>query len=132
MSERTSKICGRCKEDKPLDQYNRRKMANGKWGVHSYCKPCNVLNMREWVYGLTKDEYEAMVNAQDNLCAICGEPPVPSKSGRVKSLHVDHDHKTGKVRKLLCGHCNRGLGGFRDDPELLEAAIAYLQAEGGQ
>lgn len=59
---------------------------------------------------------------QGGACKICGEP---CTSGR--SLAVDHCHKTGRVRGLLCGQCNNGLGRFRDRPDLLLAAIAYLE-----
>jgi hypothetical protein len=52
-------------------------------------------------------------------CVICGD---------TGALVVDHDHKTGVVRGMLCNHCNRGLGHFRDDPELLEFAAQYLYA----
>lgn len=75
-------------------------------------------------YGLTIDEYEQMLAAQNGVCAICGTPPTNERGGK---LHVDHDHETGEVRKLLCGKCNHGLGSFDDDPAKLQAAIAYLQ-----
>jgi len=64
-----------------------------------------------------------MVDDQDGVCAICGEPP----GGRWKKLHVDHDHETGRVRALLCVSCNRALGWFRDNPEILRKAIVYLE-----
>jgi hypothetical protein len=77
-------------------------------------------------YGLTIAEYEAMVAAQDGRCAICGcRPDGPSyHTGR---LHVDHDHATGRRRRLLCNGCNVGLGAFRDDPEVLRRAAEYIQ-----
>lgn len=74
-------------------------------------------------YGLTVDQYEALVRDQKGLCAICKGPPV----GRGKKLHVDHDHTTRQVRALLCSFCNRGLGYFKDDPQLLLLAAQYLQ-----
>lgn len=57
------------------------------------------------------------IKATTHECVICGS---------VEPLVVDHDHKTNKVRGMLCNHCNRGLGHFRDDPELLEFARIYL------
>ena len=68
----------------------------------------------------TLAEYEAMVISQNGRCAICGTEP----KGR---LHVDHDHATGAIRELLCGSCNRGIAGARDDIDLLRAMITYLE-----
>jgi hypothetical protein len=58
----------------------------------------------------------------DGVCEICGGPP----TGRTKRLSIDHDHATGAFRGMLCGHCNTGLGMFKDNPILLEKAIYYL------
>ena len=79
-------------------------------------------------YGITEEDYDAMVVAQNGLCAVCGKPP---KTGGVRAasrLHVDHDHVTGRVRALLCLTCNHGLGNFYDNPELMRAAAAYVEA----
>jgi len=74
--------------------------------------------------GLTQEQYDAMVQKQQGLCAICGGPP----RGRWKNhLMVDHDHSTQEVRGLLCTWCNLGLGKFQDNPELLEKAAQYLR-----
>ena len=69
-------------------------------------------------YGMSMEDYDRRVNEQDGRCVICGEV--------TKELHVDHDHKTNKVRSLLCFHCNAGLGHFKDDISLLNSAIGYL------
>ena len=74
-------------------------------------------------YRLSVAEYDALLAAQNGGCAICGEAETGARSSK---LHIDHDHATGKVRALLCNHCNRGLGGFRDDPDRLRRAILYL------
>lgn len=78
---------------------------------------------RKWLkhYGLTVEQYEAMVQRQGNCCAICGNGPTIGKT-----LCVDHDHRTGKVRGLLCNTCNVGMGALKDDPELVWLAFAYL------
>lgn len=73
-------------------------------------------------YGITQDDYDAMVKAQGGVCLICLKPP---PEGQL--LNTDHDHKTGEVRGLLCGRHNRGLGLFQDSPSKLIRAAAYLQ-----
>jgi hypothetical protein len=80
-------------------------------------------------YGITIEDYEALRDAQGCACAICGRTePVGriSQFGEDFWLHVDHDHDSGRVRGLLCTNCNRGLGTFQDDPEVLRRAIAYI------
>lgn len=72
-------------------------------------------------YGLSEEDYLQMIDAQGNKCAICEQ----KKEGKV--LCVDHDHKSGKVRGLLCHNCNVGLGNFKDDPKIIVSAIGYLQ-----
>ena len=78
-------------------------------------------------YGLSIEDYNALLEAQGGLCAICGQAETMKRGGVTWDLSVDHDHDTGVVRGLLCIACNHGLGRFRDDPRLLEAAIAYLR-----
>ena len=76
------------------------------------------------LYGLSVDQVNEMA---ERGCGICGTTDWP---GRHQRPHVDHDHKTGKVRGILCSECNTGLGKFRDDPAVLERAIAYLLKAG--
>src|SRR5690348_10360154 len=66
-------------------------------------------------YGLTGEAYKALEEAQAGVCAICGNPETRynAKMKAIQPLSVDHNHKTGKVRGLLCAHCNHGLGQFR-------------------
>ncbi len=77
-------------------------------------------------YGISLEDYEAMVAEQGGGCAICKQGP---RGKRYSSLVVDHCHDTGIVRGLLCDHCNRGLGLFGDNPETLEAAALYLRGQ---
>lgn len=72
-------------------------------------------------YGITTEEYDRILERQNGVCAICVQVCI---SGR--RLAVDHNHETGEVRGLLCCKCNRGLGNFNDDSELLLAAYFYL------
>ena len=79
-------------------------------------------------YGITLEEFDAMHEAQTGLCAACGQPESRrTPSGGVAPLHVDHDHETGRVRRLLCYHCNNALGHFRDDPDLMRRAADYIE-----
>jgi hypothetical protein len=75
-------------------------------------------------YGITLDEYDRLFHSQGGVCRICR---LPDPTGR--RLSVDHDHKTGRVRGLLCHKHNTALGGFNDDLILLQAAIDYLKVE---
>lgn len=74
-------------------------------------------------YNLDFDKYLNMLESQNGVCAICGQP----EKIKNQTLSVDHDHKTGKVRGLLCRECNWSLGGFKDDIEILYKAIEYLK-----
>ena len=78
---------------------------------------CNLLRGK---YGIEPAEYDAILIKQGGGCAICGS--IASR----RYLHVDHCHKTGRVRGLLCNTCNIGLGHFKDDPERLSRAVVYL------
>ena len=81
-------------------------------------------------YGLTLEQYEAMVEYQDHKCKICGIHETENsldKNGNPKRLSIDHDHETGQIRGLLCNPCNTALGSFRDNVESLQRAILYLE-----
>lgn len=92
-----------------------------------------ALYVREWTlnrkYNIGKIEYDAMLEKQNGVCAICCEAEVfvNKKTGRFQEFSVDHDHTTGAVRGLLCMRCNRMLGYGRDDRNILSRAIAYLK-----
>lgn len=78
-------------------------------------------------YGITAAEYRALAEQQNGRCAICGRGDNGvDRKGKPKRLAVDHDHETDRVRALLCGNCNTGLGLFGDDPDTLRAAADYL------
>lgn len=74
-------------------------------------------------YGITLEEFEALWKKQNGLCAICKRPLTRRKHG----YSVDHNHKTNKIRGLLCGNCNFLLGNSHENPQILEQAILYLQ-----
>lgn len=71
----------------------------------------------------TYDDYEAALERQGGVCAVCGA------GGGSRALHLDHCHDSGLARGILCGNCNTGIGKLRDDPDLLRKAIAYLEGE---
>ena len=73
-------------------------------------------------YGLSPEEYDAMLKAQDNKCAICKK-----QFKDTKHIHIDHDHTTGKVRGILCSYCNTMLGMAHDNLEILQEGINYLK-----
>lgn len=94
---------------------------NRDWQKRNYT---SVRNSRlKENYGITLDDYNTMFEAQGGVCKICG-----GKDKNGQALAVDHDHQTGKIRGLLCGNCNRGIGFFQDSPELLCQAAEYLTA----
>lgn len=143
--------CTTCKRTKALTEFYAAKY--GKNGLKAACKKCYNAANSTWqqenreaangyakkyrernkeavrlarkrsmvrkLYGLTLEEYEKKV--KDAKCAIC------KKKIKLNRHCMDHDHATGKVREVLCNPCNTGIGCFRDSPELLKAAIAYLR-----
>ncbi len=83
------------------------------------------------IYGITIERYEAMLETQGGVCAICKKPETTANkaTGLPRDLAVDHCHGKGHVRALLCSRCNAGLGNFNDDPTLMQAAIDYLMRD---
>ena len=108
------KICIVCNKEKPKTDFRS--------GKAKECKNC--MHKRKWLkrtYGITKDEYDAMLEMQQAKCGIC-----ECNLAEGRTTHVDHDHKTGNIRGLLCRNCNLGIGLFEDSTETLKNAIAYL------
>ena len=96
------------------------------WGrKHPDCAHKHKLKYR---YGLTIEEYNSRLKDQNNVCAICQRPEIATyRSKTPQHLSVDHDHKTGKNRGLLCDRCNRALGQFGESQVLMQSALAYLR-----
>lgn len=132
-----NKVCRKCGISKDIQHFNRDKSRPD--GHKSQCRECVAAVNRAYTaskagkesnrrqhmrrnYGITIDEYEELERKQGGLCAICGGGEVIGRR-----LAVDHCHKSGKVRGLLCQACNTALGKFKDSPELLANAIKYLQ-----
>lgn len=130
----TKPLCPGCGETDPNKFYVHKKTGTRS---NAYCAECHKINCRNRynsktmfqkraeravMYGLSADEYIKMHEKQDGKCAICKKEP-STKRG----LHIDHCHKTGKVRGLLCHNCNIGIGNFSHDSDLLSTAIEYLK-----
>ena len=83
-------------------------------------------------YNLTMEEYNIMLMEQEEACSICFSPETVriSKGDGVRSLAVDHDHKTGKVRSLLCNRCNTLLGRYENNRELFSKFEEYIKKHG--
>ena len=115
--------CTRCKKEKPETAEFFPKNNKKSNGFDSWCKACRATYRSETCRGKYRESISdaALKDLKESVthCVICGSE---------EKLVVDHDHKTGKVRGMLCNHCNRGLGHFRDDPMLLEFAAQYLFA----
>lgn len=84
------------------------------------------------VYGLSKLAYETMLAEQGGRCAICMTDDPGKANGKATMWAVDHCHKTGKVRGLLCRPCNSGIGIFKDTPSLCNSAAEYLRKHGAE
>ena len=78
-------------------------------------------------FGLSLDEYKKMLKAQNGKCGICNQSETHKRNGKLKALAVDHDHKSGAIRGLLCSDCNTGIGKLKDDPSILRLAAQYLE-----
>lgn len=138
------KVCGGCKQFFPFDEFGWcPNKSTGKIYRSSRCKSCKASACRDWNkqhgktkllngnlvkrFGITLENFTAMLVQQGGVCAICGQPPL-NTNRRNWRLNVDHCHKTGAVRALLCSNCNNGLGCFHDDAALLRKAISYLES----
>jgi len=134
------KQCSKCKQWKQTAEFSPRK--NRESGLHSACKVCLAEQGRLYhtsgraraaryavKYGVTVQWYEDQLKLQDGCCAICLRPE--RADGQAK-LSVDHCHKTGQVRGLLCGPCNRAIGMLGDSAETLRRAANYLGKWPGQ
>lgn len=141
------KRCGRCKQHKEATSNNFHKASRFKDGLATTCRTCrteynithtarrqasntkwrhnNLVEFKKkqrsrWLklYGLTVEDYEIMLNKQNRSCLICLSSD--------RRFHVDHCHKTNKVRGILCELCNKGLGQFKDDVGIIFKAAEYL------
>jgi hypothetical protein len=122
-------ICKKCNNKNKRDKYNSNLELSRKLGKEKAKEFRRT--RKEWTrnydlkrfYNITIEQFEEMKSSQNGKCAIC---KTTEPKGRHNVFAVDHCHKTGKVRGLLCNKCNVGLGSFRDDIESLNCAVEYL------
>lgn len=116
----TEKPCTRCKVIKRIDEFYADK--RNRDGRMSYCIECfgrkQTNTHRQRKYGITTSDYEEMLEAQGGRCTICHEE---------SKLVIDHCHRGGQVRSLLCDRCNRLLGIVDDNQSLLLQAVEFLK-----
>lgn len=145
-SARKDKMSYRCKEcqsvvDRERHSRERDKRLKQQKAWYQKDPKSRIQKVKDWIvknperrkatkrkndlaaYGLTVEQFEALSRSQGDSCAICHGPP----AGKYKILVVDHDHKTDKVRGLLCSPCNMGIGLLKDDPIIVLAAAEYLR-----
>jgi len=131
----SSKVCSKCGIAKPILEFHKQK--DTKDGHRSICKIYCLNYIKNYrtihpfqnrnghlrnKFGITHQDYLDMLEAQNGRCKVCGTD-TPKGNG---AFHVDHCHSSGKIRGLLCHHCNVGLGNFKDNTSLLLKAILYL------
>ena len=129
-----TKICTKCKEEKPRDTTSFPPHNKCKDGLDSWCRKCRATYRSEISRGrfrgqLSDDEVREL--KKQEKCDICGGSDLAGSRnnkhlGKVYALVMDHNHETGKFRGMICHHCNRGLGNFKDNINTLQAAIKYL------
>ncbi len=145
------RTCTKCEATKTIKDFYERSDAR-IYAVQAWCKECckekaaesyrkrhdsGEERERGWkrkgIVGVTWDDFVEMYAEQNGKCAICFQGVNLKGRGRAKAniAHLDHDHKTGTARGLLCQNCNTGIGFLQDDTDVLRSAIEYLERERG-
>lgn len=120
--------CKTCLVEKPADGFYTKRDYGKVYLVKNRCKECERSHQVFKKFGISKADYDKMLESQGRSCAICRVSVEDYKlQGYRDNFTVDHCHSSGVVRGLLCDKCNRGLGFFDDNPEQLLAAAAYLR-----
>ena len=134
-----SKVCSQCLNDVPLSEFHNNK--SSKDGLASSCKVCSLQRSAKWYathkhnikpsrrdyqikrkYGMSREDYDGMIESHNFSCAICGKA-----HSEDSKLNVDHCHVTNSVRGLLCWDCNVAIGKLGDSPEMLRRAAQYIE-----
>lgn len=114
--------CSKCKIEQDLENFTKSRYSAS--GYRQMCRQCR--NTHRTVIRKTHKHYQEMLRAQGNGCALCGK----SEDENGQRLAIDHNHTTHQVRALLCRSCNTGIGAFKEDKELLNKAIEYINTWG--
>lgn len=133
IKDKATKKCPSCCFELPVTDFYIKKSKNPNYfRFNSPCKSCSNINRninyqkayhRKMKYNITQEEYDNMMFKQNFSCKICGM----HKDDLNKELSVDHDHNTGKIRDLLCQHCNTMLGMGRESINIFKSAISYIK-----
>lgn len=138
LSDRMVKTCTKCHTQKSLGEFDPSD--RNRTGYFPRCKGCERGRFSEYrrlnpekrrqydlkkKFGITLVQYNQLFTEQTGSCALCDK----HQSEQRKAMAVDHDHKTGEIRALLCHNCNVGLGNFQDNQDLLQKAINYLNKQ---
>lgn len=128
-------VCRSCRNKRAKEwQINNRQRVNEKnrrWKKNNLDKVLldNRFRKVKSIYGLDKNQYLAFLDEHNHCCAICGEKEKIRLKGTIWNLSIDHCHKTGKIRGLLCAQCNVGLAKFRENTKYFQNAIEYLKKQ---
>lgn len=123
--------CKSCMNKHSIDWYFKNKdriKENRKQYRHTNSKKAKNNHLKR-NFNLSLDEYNRLIIQQNNCCSICkkNEDVIDKRLNKPRNLCVDHCHKTGKFRALLCSRCNKGIGLLKEDIQILENAIQYLK-----
>ena len=128
--DRLQSYCKVCQKEYRQNYYLKNKsFENQQVRIYQNQHPEHQkINQLKTLYGITLDQYNKLLQEQNNVCAICGnkELMIDKRNNKPRMLAVDHNHKTHKVRGLLCGKCNKMIGLSNDDNNILISAINYL------
>ncbi len=125
VAKNGKKKCSKCQRIQPISEYGICHKSKDK--LTSQCRSCQKSTELQREFGITLEEYNRLLEQQNGKCACCGRS---TPGNRRERFAVDHCHTTGRVRGLLCFHCNTGIGHLNEDIELFRRAIDYLNSSG--
>lgn len=115
-SDSIVRFCKTCGKNRPEEEFRKGERI---FKLCHACREYESFHRLTFLYGITREQYDELLTAQNGRCALCGRRYGEMRGQRVR-LDVDHDHVTGKVRGLLCNRCNTRLGGLSDRLDVVE------------